>query len=74
VVILLVQVVASVLPAEWPIGVFGLATMIGFVLDGSQALSRSLDSQPPASMPSATRTRRKISNIPPAVLRQPVGV
>ncbi len=40
-----VVAVAFVLPAEWPVGVFGLATVIGFVLGGSQALSRSLYSQ-----------------------------
>lgn len=36
---------AFVLPSEWPAGVFALAAVIGFVLGGSQALSRSLYSQ-----------------------------
>ena len=40
-----VVAVAFVLPAEWPVGVFALATVIGFVLGGTQALSRSLYSQ-----------------------------
>jgi UMF1 family MFS transporter len=40
-----ILVVAYFLPQEQPLGVYGIAAVIGFVLGGSQALSRSLYSQ-----------------------------